>query len=142
MSYDLKISNGDISLKNDGTVQIVDKNSKLRQDILKILLTDIGENKFHKFYGSAAGKLEIGSILDQNFFKNNLKSSVSTAINNLIALQRNQLRYQYVSPAETIVSISSVDVYRDNADPRMWSIFVSVLTLEQEEISQTITIRI
>ncbi len=142
MSFDLKIVNGDISLDNSGQPVFVEKNSKLRQDILKILLTDLGENKYHSFYGSSAGKLDIGSVLDQSFYQKNLENSVSSAINNLIRMQRSQSRYQYVSPGETILEISSVRAFRDETDPRMWSIFVSVITLEQEELSQVITVRI
>ena len=142
MSYDLKLLKGDLVLNNSGSLRIVERNSKLRQDILKILLTDIGENKYHQYYGCLAGRLDIGNILDQDFFKTRLEDSVKSAIKNLMILQRNQIKYQYVSPAETIVDISGVAAYRDKADPRMWSIFVSIITLEQDEITESITIRI
>lgn len=142
MSYDLKIVKGDLVLNSNGALETVERSKKIRQDILKILLTDIGENKMHPYYGSKAGKLDIGSILSEDFFKNKLEQSIAEAINNLIALQRNQSKYQYVSPAETLLSINSIEAYRDDNDPRMWSIFISLITLKQEEITESITIRI
>ena len=78
----------------------------------------------------------------QEFHKAKLEDSISSALENLISLQNSQSRYQYVSPAERIISISSVQAGRDLNDPRMWNIFISVLTLEQDEITQTISIRI
>jgi len=142
MSYDLKLSKGDLVLNNSGELKIVDKNSKIRQDILKILLTEIGENKYHKYYGSQAGSLSIGGIVDEDFHKSKIEQSIFSALDNLISLQRNQMRFQYLSPAETILSISRVEAFRDLSDPRMWSVFVSVITLEQEELQESITIRI
>lgn len=142
MSFDLKIQRGDLVLDSSGQLNIVERNDKLVQDIIKVLLTDLGENKFHPYYGSSAGKLDIGSVLDQDFFKTKIEDGVIQAINNLIALQKNQSKYQYITPGETILEISGVRVRRDTNDPRMWSVFVSVITLELEEISQTVTIRI
>jgi phage baseplate assembly protein W len=142
MSFDLKIQRGDLVLDSSGQLNIVERNDKLVQDIIKVLLTDLGENKFHPYYGSPTGKLDVGSILDQDFFKTKIEDGVIQAINNLIALQKNQSKYQYITPGETILEVSGVRVSRDTNDPRMWSVFVSVITLELEEISQTVTIRI
>ena len=123
-------------------LNIVERNDKIIQDIIKILLTDLGENKFHPYYGSSAGKLDVGSVLDQDFFKTKIEDSVIQAINNLISLQKNRAKFQYITPSETILEVSGVRVNRDTNDPRMWSVFVSVITLELQEISQTVTIRI
>jgi len=142
MSFDLKLLKGDLVLNNSGQVKIVQRNSKIRQDILKILLTDIGENKFHYYYGCKAGKLNIGSVLDQEFHRAKIEESVMSSLKNLISLQSAQSKYQYVSPAERILSISSVEAGRDETDPRMWNVFISVLTLEQEEVVETLAIRI
>ena len=90
MSFDLKIQRGDLVLDSSGQLNIVERNDKLVQDIIKVLLTDLGENKFHPYYGSSTGKLDIGSVLDQDFFKTKIEDGVIQAINNLIALQKNQ----------------------------------------------------
>lgn len=141
MSYDLKIINGDLAISNSGSVETVNQNSKIIQDIKKLLLTDIGSNKYHPNYGSPIGSGSIGDFQDEDFMKMNMKNSIEKSIKRLINLQRNQMRYQYVSPAETIMYIKNIMVFRDAADPRMWSIFVSVVAQDLSEIEDTITIR-
>mgnify|MGYP006230131093 CR=1 FL=1 len=42
----------------------------------------------------------------------------------------------------TLIKINNVEAFRDEADPRMWSVFISLTTLEQDQITQSITIRI
>ena len=142
MSFDLKIINGDLSISKSGNLNVVSTNNKIKQDILKILLTGQGENKFHPSYGSLVGNLELGGITDAIYVSRNIEKSVADAINKLITLQRYQARYQYISPSETIVSVKSVEAYRDKADPRMWSVFASVITQELNEVSESLTIRI
>ena len=64
MSFDLTLNKGDIKITNTGTVSTVTSNAKLKQDIIKILLTEVGDNKFHPEYGSHVGALEIGHYAD------------------------------------------------------------------------------
>ena len=52
MSFDLALERGDIKINRDGSMKTVFGNAKLRQDIMKILLTELGDNKFHPKYGS------------------------------------------------------------------------------------------
>jgi len=141
MSYDLKIINGDLAISNSGSLETVNQNSKIIQDIKKLLLTDLGSNKYHPNYGSPIGENSIGDVQDEKFLQINIKNSIEKSINRLISLQRNQLKYQYVSPAETIMYIKDINVFRDNADPRMWSIFVSVVAQDLSEVEDVITIR-
>ncbi len=141
MSYDLKIVNGDLSISNSGSVETVNQNNKIIQDIKKLLLTDLGDNKYHPNYGSPLGSGSIGSSQDEEFMKMNMKNSIENSIKRLINLQRNQMRYQYVSPAETIMYKKNIQVFRDAADPRMWSVFVSVVAQDLSQVEDTITIR-
>ena len=83
MSFDLKITNGDLSIGSDGDISVVIGNQKIFQEIKKIVLTDVGENKFHPYYGSRAGSLSVGSIVDYDFISSELKRSVSESITNL-----------------------------------------------------------
>ena len=142
MSFDLKIRNSDIQFGPNGSVQLVSKNEKLRQDILKIILTEIGENKFHRGYGSAIGKLSIGTAAGKDLVELDLKSSVENAIRKLMSLQKAQSSRQYLSPGEIIVSIVNIDAGRDSLDPRMYNVFVSVLTGELTEIRELVTVKI
>lgn len=141
MSFDLKILKGDLEIDGSGNVSIVSGNKKLRQDIVKILLTSYGDNKYHPSYGSGVGQVEVGL---NNFKITDLeiKNTALTAINSLISMQKKQAKYQTLSPSEVIVSVLDINVSRDSADPRLYNLKVSVLTQQLTEVFDNITIRI
>ena len=142
MSFDLSIKKGDIKIEQSGTVGLVFGNSKLKQDIVKILLTDLGDNKFHPKYGSHVGALQIGHYADSKLMSLDIETSARNALKNLMGLQRAQSRRQTLSPGEIIVDILNVTVSRDDVDPRLYNIFVSVLTQELTEVRSLISVRI
>ena len=142
MSFDLRIENGDLKIDANGTVSKVTGNEKLRQDLLKILLTPLGDNKYHSKYGSHAGKLQIGSHADEKLVSLDITSSARSAIRNLMSLQRAQSKKQSLSPGEIIIDILNLEVARDKVDPRLYNIFVSVLTQELDKVESSVTIRI
>jgi phage baseplate assembly protein W len=142
MSFDLSLEKGDIKISSDGSVKTVSNNAKLKQDIVKILLTELGDNRFHPKYGSHIGALQIGHYADAKLISLDLESSARKAVGNLIALQSGQSRRQKLSPGEVIVDILKVSVTRDQVDPRLYNIFVSVLTKSLTEVSSGITVRI
>ena len=142
MSFDLSIEKGDIKISSSGSVQTVSGNTKLRQDIVKILLTDLGDNKFHPKYGSHVGALQIGHYADSKLMSLDIETSARNALKNLVALQRSQARRQALSPGEVIVDILNVTVKRDEVDPRLYNILVSVLTQELTEVSSLVSVRI
>ena len=142
MSFDLSIEKGDIKISRNGSISTVSGNSKLKQDIVKILLTDLGDNKFHPKYGSHVGALQIGHYADSRLMSLDLESSARNALKNLMALQRSQARRQALTPGEVIVDILNVMVKRDEADPRLYNIFVSVLTQALTEVSSLVSVRI
>jgi len=142
MSFDLKIKNGDISLNRDGSITTVIGNNKLRQDILKILLTDLGSNKYHKRYGSYIGRLNIGDVSDNMLISLDLERSAMNAVKNLMALQRFQAKKQGLNPGEIIVDINYVSVTRDELDPRLYNITVSVMTREITDFTTSLSVRI
>jgi hypothetical protein len=141
MSFDLKITKGDLQIDAAGSIATVSGNQKLRQDIIKILLTSYGDNKYHPGYGSSLGQLEVGST-DFNITEAEIKNTALSAINTLITMQRKQARSQTLSPSETIVSVLDIGVLRDNVDPRLYNLKVSVLTQQLTEVFDNITIRI
>lgn len=142
MSYDLKIINGDLLIDSDGDISIVTGNDKIFQEVKKIILTDVGENKFHPFYGSRAGRLNIGSIIDETFVASEIERSVKESMTNLIRLKDNQSRSQTLTPSEVILSVDKVVVERDNLDPRMWSIFISITTQALDTANTVVRVRI
>ncbi len=142
MSFDLKIQNGDLVINLDGTIGLVSDNNKLRQDIIKILITKLGENKFHPSYGSEIGAIQIGHIADPELLEIDLESSVRDAVNKLIALQRSQSKRQFLTPGERIVSLLGVSAQKDQIDPRLYNIFLTVQTGTLTALTESITIRI
>ena len=143
MSFDLQIVGGDIAINRDGSLALVRDNDKLCQDIIKILLTRLGENQYHPQYGSEIGALQIGSIPDPELLELDLTSSAESAVRKLISLQRAQARRgQFQSPGEVIVEIRGIEVARDKADPRLYNIFISVITQKLTTINETVTVRI
>ena len=142
MSFDLKIKNGDLVLDNSGALSFVSGNQKIRQDIVKILLTRIGDNRFHSRYGSDVGSLRIGDSVDQAMIELDLKRSVEEAVRYLISLQKYQSVMQVLSLSEVIIDITNIDAIRDTSDPRLYSIFISVLTQKLDIIEEVVTIRI
>ena len=142
MSFDLQLYKGDLKITKDGKISVVTKNSKLRQDIVKILLTQKSSIKYHPNYGSNLGALKVGHYADERLMNMDLTASAQTAIRNLMSLQKAQARRQLLSPAEIIVDIKSIKVERDMSDPRLYNIFISVLTQAFSEITESITIRL
>jgi len=142
MSFDLKIKNGDIVIDPSGSLSTVFGNSKIRQDIIKILLTRNGENRFHPRYGSDLGALKIGEASDEKMMELDLQRSVEDAIKYLMSLQSYQSKKQVLSSGEIISAIRGISSDRDSEDPRLYNIYISVLTQKLDIVEEVITIRI
>ena len=142
MSFDLKLTYGDISLGPDGSVNIISGNNKIRQDIKKIILTKLGDNKYFPKYGSALGSYSIGGMADKELMELNLKQSISSALQLLISLQREQSKRQILSPTEIIMQINEIKAERDQVDPRLYNIYISVTTQSLEKLEEIVTTRI
>lgn len=142
MSFDLKIKNGDIVIDPSGSLSTVFGNSKIRQDIIKILLTRNGENRFHPRYGSDLGALKIGEVSDEKMLELDLQRSVEDAIKYLMSLQSYQSKKQVLSSGEIISAIRGISSDRDSEDPRLYNIYISVLTQKLDIVEEVITIRI
>lgn len=98
----------DFRFAASGDVQKVRDTDLLYQNIAKMLLTEIGSNPYHDWYGSNAMSL-IGQ-------KNNaaiavaLRMSVQQALDKFQRLQQDLKRVQYLSPEERLMSVQSVEV--------------------------------
>ncbi len=142
MSFDLKLEGGDIKIDSSGKLVVVFDNEKLTQDIIKILLTKKGDNKYHYDYGSDVGILKVGSVIDNDLLQLDLTSAAESAIRKLMSLQKIQARGQHISAGEVIADILNISIERDNADPRMFNIFISVLTQKLTKITEVVTVKI
>lgn len=128
MSFDLKISNGDLVIKN-GQIQTIVDSEKLIQDILKICLTTAGSNPIHPWYGSFISRTLVGNPLHTSVLVQVAKSQLNTALQNLKDLQDLQLKsFQRVSADEQISAILDISINRNQIDPRLFEVSVKALT--------------
>ena len=142
MSFDLKIVGNDLAKNRDGSVQTVRDNEKLKQDILKAILTARGSNKFHQWYGSTVSERTIGQLLEDGQLEAEASAAIQETLSTIMALQTAQARVQYVSPGETLAAVKDIRVTRDSTDPRQWSITVEVLTRQLTPVEETFLLRI
>ena len=140
MSFDLALINGDLSLKSDGTVRTVQNIDKLKQDIIKIVLTPIGSIRFHPWYGSAINDNLIGQNIPDNALFHDLSSAVLDSLNRLQKLQRAQSTYQRVSLSELIATIRDVLVQRNPSDPRQVNVMIYVISKDFNAVDEVFTI--
>lgn len=128
MSFDLKLIDGDLVLKDSKITTIVDT-EKLIQDILKLCYTDAGSNVFNPWYGSYLSRVIVGSAMDDKILIDVSKSQLLSSLQNLVQLQQLQIKsFQRISADEQINAITSVEIYRDDSDPTMFIISISALT--------------
>ena len=142
MSFDLKINQGDLAIGSDGDFDRVEDTEKLVQDILKILMTPLGANPFHAWYGSLLPSTLVGNPFEEEFIVKIADTQIRSALEALQNRQRAQAASdQKGTPNELLAAIKSVKVVRDPVDPRFFSVFVTVLTkgLSSARTSFTIT---
>jgi phage baseplate assembly protein W len=140
MSFDLEIIDGDLQIKADGSMRIVTDTPKLRQDLLKIVLTGLGSNKFHPWYGCSVTDSSIGSSYPDNLLFSDIQTSIMQSLDRLKTLQMSQASAQSVSLAEMIAQVEGVEVERNPADPRQINIRISIWTKRLTKIEEVFTI--
>jgi phage baseplate assembly protein W len=128
MSFDLKITSGDLVLSNGDLKTVVDS-EKLIQDILKIALTTAGSNPVHPWYGSFISRTLVGNPNQTTVLVQIGKSQLTTALNNLKDLQDLQAQsYQRMSADEQIAAITDISIVQNQIDPRLFDIVIMALS--------------
>ncbi len=128
MSFDLRLVNGDLSIKS-GDLDTVSASDKLIQDILKIAITQAGANPFATWYGSLVSRTLIGSNLDDRIIVSAAESQLRLALTTLQNLQIKQVEMrQPMVAAEQIASILDISVERYKLDPRLFNVSIKCLT--------------
>jgi hypothetical protein len=116
-------------------ITIVDENL-LYQAALKIILTQIGSNPFHKTYGSSItsriGLKAIGATATL------LTEDVQRALSTMRQLQDEQSKYQQVSRKERLYSVLSVRVVPNEDDLTAFLVNVVVSNSSGTPVSITI----
>ena len=140
MSYDLKITGGDLSLQN-GDLAKVTNSDKLIQDILKICLTDVGSDPIHPSYGSFLSRSVVGNANKTSMIVQIAQAQINTCLTNLQSLQQVQLKtYQQMTADEQLASILGISVQRNAFDARLYTVKIKVMTKGIQAITTEFTI--
>lgn len=143
MSFDFRLENGDIVIGTNGSPDIVTNQSKLIQDILKILFTAVGENKHHPWYGTQLLAKAVGTSHDTEALVTEIVSSIEYGINNLKTLQQMQEQdNQFVTPREMISMVKDVSAEADPNDPRKIVVSLQVITRSNDLISESFIVSV
>jgi len=114
----------DFRVDAQGNLVLIQNEDLLYQAALKILLTDLGSNIFHSWYGTSIRQrigtkalMSVASVLGED---------VRQALLRMQALQGEQAKYQQVSFKERLYAILGVNVRRHAQDPTTFLIDVTV----------------
>lgn len=140
MSFDFALVEGDLSLTPDGKMRTVTDTPKLRQDVLKIILTPLGSNRNHPWYGCTLTEDIVGKGHPDNMIEADAKLAISQSLGRLQQLQRSQGTSQRVTLAEMINNIGDIYVNRSLQDPRQLNVVVNVLSRRLTKIEEVFTI--
>lgn len=140
MSFDLELTNNDLKISVDGSIKTVTDTPKLRQDIVKLVLTPAGSNIHHPWYGCSVGDEIIGQIMPDYIMNGQIKDSIASGLEDLKTLQSSQSTSQQVSLAEMIELVAEVYAERDLEDSRQINILITVLTKNLTKIDEMFTI--
>ncbi len=128
MSFDFKISQGDLVLGNNGDLQQIINTDKLIQDLLKICITPLGSNPAYPSYGCAINKSLIGTSFDTDFISSIASNQLKNSIEILKDLQEAQSFSQNMTASEQLAAIQEIKIDRNITDPRFFLIVIRALT--------------
>lgn len=123
--------NADIDFNEIGKIKEVTGYGKVKQQLVKILLTVIGDNLYDSDYGS-----QISSSIGQKFttyLSANIQYSIYKAVQHLIQIQQVNL----LPDNETIVDLSNIKV-EQTSDVRTLKLSISVITADYQEVSTSL----
>ena len=142
MSFDFALINNDLNMLPNGTMRTVVDTQKLRQDVLKLILTQLGSNRFHSWYGCTVSEDIIGKNLPDNMMGLDIQTSISQSLDRLKKLQQQQLTTQKVSLAELINVIGEIIAYRAPEDRRQIKIEVTVYSRRLTKVEEVFTLTV
>ena len=140
MSFDLKIVAGDLRIEN-GDLALIKGSDKLKQDIVKVALTELGSNPVQPWYGSLLSSNLIGSGLPSDIVISTVKSQIEKSIEMLKQLQADQIsKGQKLTPDEQISFIKGISVVQDTKNPQVLRVGISVLTRAFGQVNASFTV--
>jgi hypothetical protein len=126
----------DMHFDNAGRVIVVQGHEKIRQQLVKALLTVRGSNLFDSDYGSVLSET-IGNKID-SYLAARIQFSILECLNHLIDIQNNQ----GLPDDERIVSISDVTATRSATEPRTIEITATVMCADYQEVNTSLTVKV
>lgn len=126
----------DILFDEYGKMRVVGGYDLLYQKVAKCLLTELGSNQYHSFYGSTAMGL-IGKKVSAGVVVA-LRGSVQNALDVLIDLQNQQAKVQAMSLEERVKRVRSVEVSTIGNDETSYLVRVSVESFSSQPVSVNI----
>lgn len=134
MSFDLKLFDGDLVIKN-GDFDISENANKLVQDVLKLVSTQLGSNPFFPAYGSPLSSAIIGTGYEETFVEDVASQQLRSSLERLQDLQRDQIKQnQIVTPDEQIAAIENIRVSRAKDDPRYYNVNLTVISKAYQRV--------
>jgi phage baseplate assembly protein W len=122
----------DILFDEFGGVKLIGGYDLLYQRVAKCLLTELGSNPYHSFYGSNAMSL-IGQKVSAGVAIS-LRTSVQTALDTLIDVQTQQSKVQEMSLEERVKRVRSIEVSTIGNDETSYLVRVSVESLSMQVV--------
>ncbi len=118
MSFDLKLTDGDITFNEFGQLEIVEDAEKLAQQASKIVYEAQGDNLEDFQYGTILRSL-VGQSGDGEVLKTMAFKSIDDALARLQSYQTQQeLNGQHLSPKEKLVQYANFNITTSTTDPR------------------------
>jgi hypothetical protein len=126
----------DYNFDTYGEIKLIENENLLYQACMKILLTDIGSNPFHTWYGSSIQSL-IGAKMVTNV-AGELRKLTLNALSKVQEVQKTQRMHQTVTPKELLYTVSSLDVLIDEDNPQLITLDIAVMNASSEAIKLNI----
>lgn|SRR5574343_194092 len=143
MSFDLKISQGDLVIGQNGDFTKTENTEKLIQDILKIALTPLGGNQFFPFYGSPISRTLIGNAFNFEFISTMASNQLRTSLETLQKLQKLQLSAgQKLTAEEMLAAIQNVTIERNQTDPRFFRVIIQALSRSMTPVTTSFDVSV
>ena len=124
----------DVFYEPTGDLAIVEGTNKLVQQVLKALMTNLGDNIYDPLYGSGLQSL-VGEQLSI-YTSIRLQQYVQDCIFHLQQLQQSQS----LTPEETILRINDIGVTVDQQDPSKVNIIIVITNGSYQEVPINLTI--
>ena len=137
MSFDFLLQNNDLEIGADGNIKTITNTQKLRQDVIKVILTTLGSNRFHPWYGCSISEDAIGKNIPDNMLFLDIETSIRQSLDRLQKLQQQQQTTQEVSLSEMIHSVGDISIYRNPDDLRQIKIDIVILSRELTQINES-----